>query len=91
MPTRVGSWQRNDTPQPCRSRRRARAPRQSTTALFERPEQWHGGSGGAGVGYGIGAALGVGLAYRGTDTIVVNVQPEFAQQGSGLDQARERK
>ena len=43
---------------------------------FERPEQWHGGSGGAGVGYGIGAALGVGLAYRGTDTIVVNVQPD---------------
>ena len=43
---------------------------------FERPEQWHGGSGGAGVGYGIGAALGVGLAYRGSDTVVVNVQPD---------------
>ena len=43
---------------------------------FDRPEQWHGGSGGAGVGYGIGAALGVGLAYRGTDTVVVNVQPD---------------
>ena len=43
---------------------------------FERPEQWLGGSGGAGVGYGIGAALGVGLAYRSTDTIVVNVQPD---------------
>jgi thiamine pyrophosphate-dependent acetolactate synthase large subunit-like protein len=43
---------------------------------FDRPEQWHGNSGGAGVGYGIGAALGVGLAYRGSDTVVVNVQPD---------------
>jgi acetolactate synthase I/II/III large subunit len=43
---------------------------------FERPEQWLGSSGGAGVGYGIGAALGVGLAYRGSDTVVVNVQPD---------------
>jgi len=43
---------------------------------FDRTEQWTGSAGGAGVGYGIGAALGVGLAYRGTDTIVVNVQPD---------------
>ena len=32
--------------------------------------------GGAGLGYGIGAALGVGLAYRGSDTLVVNIQPD---------------
>ncbi len=42
----------------------------------EKPTQWLGGSGGAGLGYGIGAALGVGVAYKGTDTIVVNIQPD---------------
>lgn len=42
----------------------------------EEPTQWLGGSGGAGLGYGIGAALGVGLAYKDTSTIVVNIQPD---------------
>ncbi|MCC6177088.1 MAG: thiamine pyrophosphate-binding protein [Chloroflexi bacterium] len=42
----------------------------------ERPEQWLGGSGGAGLGYGIGAALGVGLAHLGSEKVVVNIQPD---------------
>jgi len=43
---------------------------------IERPDQWTGPAGGAGLGYGIGASLGVGLAYKGTGRIVVNIQPD---------------
>jgi acetolactate synthase-1/2/3 large subunit len=43
---------------------------------LERPRQYLGGSGGAGLGYGIGATIGACLARRGTDTLVVDVQPD---------------
>jgi thiamine pyrophosphate-dependent acetolactate synthase large subunit-like protein len=43
---------------------------------IERPDQWTGPSGGAGVGYGIGASLGVALAHAGTGRIVVDIQPD---------------
>jgi acetolactate synthase-1/2/3 large subunit len=42
----------------------------------EDPYQYNGTSGGAGLGYGIGASLGVGLAHKGSDRIVVNLQPD---------------
>ena len=43
---------------------------------LERPYQYTGTSGGAGVGYGIGASLGVGLAHKGTGRLVVDLQPD---------------
>lgn len=43
---------------------------------LRQPHQWLGGSGGAGLGYGVGAALGSALAYRGRDTIIVNLQAD---------------
>jgi thiamine pyrophosphate-dependent acetolactate synthase large subunit-like protein len=42
----------------------------------EQAYQYTGTSGGAGLGYGIGASLGVGLAHKGSDRIVVNLQPD---------------
>ena len=42
----------------------------------ERPYQYTGTSGGAGLGYGVGASLGVGLAHKGTGRLVVNLQPD---------------
>jgi thiamine pyrophosphate-dependent acetolactate synthase large subunit-like protein len=42
----------------------------------QRPDQYTGSSGGAGLGYGIGASLGVGLAYSGSGRVVVNLQPD---------------
>jgi acetolactate synthase I/II/III large subunit len=42
----------------------------------DKPYQYTGSSGGAGLGYGIGASLGVGLAHAGTGRIVVNLQPD---------------
>lgn len=43
---------------------------------LRQPHQWLGGSGGAGLGYGVGAALGSALAYRGRDTIIVDLQAD---------------
>ncbi|HEV7663087.1 MAG TPA: thiamine pyrophosphate-binding protein [Chloroflexota bacterium] len=42
----------------------------------DQPYQYTGTAGGAGLGYGIGASLGVGLAYKGSKRIVVNLQPD---------------
>jgi thiamine pyrophosphate-dependent acetolactate synthase large subunit-like protein len=42
----------------------------------DRPYQYTGSSGGAGLGYGIGASLGVGLAHKGHDRLVVNLQSD---------------
>jgi thiamine pyrophosphate-dependent acetolactate synthase large subunit-like protein len=43
---------------------------------WSRPEQFLGGSGGAGLGYGAGAAIGAALAYRGTGRVCVDLQPD---------------
>ena len=43
---------------------------------IEQPYQYTGTSGGAGLGYGIGASLGVGLAHKGSNRVVVNLQPD---------------
>ncbi|WP_206812857.1 thiamine pyrophosphate-dependent enzyme [Paradesulfitobacterium ferrireducens] len=43
---------------------------------LKQPQQWLGGSGGAGLGYGLGAALGAALAYRGSDTVIVDLQAD---------------
>ncbi|HEV2282493.1 MAG TPA: thiamine pyrophosphate-dependent enzyme [bacterium] len=43
---------------------------------FTRPDQFLGGSGGAGLGYGAGAAIGAALAYRGTGRVCVDLQPD---------------
>ena len=40
------------------------------------PDQFLGGSGGAGLGYGAGAAIGAALAYRGTGRVCVDLQPD---------------
>lgn len=43
---------------------------------WTRPEQYLGGSGGAGLGYGAGASIGAALAYRGTGTICLDLQAD---------------
>ncbi len=43
---------------------------------FREPTQYLGKSGGAGVGYGSGASIGAALAYRGTETLCVNLQSD---------------
>ncbi len=43
---------------------------------IERPQDWTGSSGGAGIGYGIGASLGVALARKKSGAIVVDLQPD---------------
>lgn len=43
---------------------------------WTRPDQFLGGSGGAGLGYGAGAAIGAALAYRGTGRVCVDLQPD---------------
>lgn len=43
---------------------------------LDQPYQWLGGSGGAGLGYGLGAALGAALAYRGHDTMIIDLQAD---------------
>ncbi len=40
------------------------------------PDQFLGGSGGAGLGYGAGAAIGAALAHRGTGRVCVDLQPD---------------
>lgn len=40
------------------------------------PRQYLGESGGGGLGYGIGAAIGAALAWRNTDTVVVDIQSD---------------
>jgi acetolactate synthase I/II/III large subunit len=40
------------------------------------PRQYLGGSGGAGVGYAIGASLGVALAYKGSNRLCIDLQPD---------------
>jgi len=40
------------------------------------PDEFLGGSGGAGLGYGAGAAIGAALAYRGTGRVCVDLQPD---------------
>jgi thiamine pyrophosphate-dependent acetolactate synthase large subunit-like protein len=40
------------------------------------PDQFVGGSGGAGLGYGAGAAIGAALAYRETGRVCVDLQPD---------------
>ena len=60
---------------------------------IEQPYQYTGSSGGAGLGYGIGASLGVALAYRGSDRIVLNLQPDgdFLYSSSALYTAAHEK
>lgn len=43
---------------------------------LEHAHQYCGESGGAGLGYGMGAALGVALANRGTDRLVIDLQSD---------------
>ncbi|HEV2439270.1 MAG TPA: thiamine pyrophosphate-dependent enzyme [bacterium] len=43
---------------------------------WTRPDQFLGGSGGAGLGYGAGAAIGAALAHRGTGRICVDLQAD---------------
>ncbi|MGH3438136.1 MAG: thiamine pyrophosphate-binding protein [Sciscionella sp.] len=43
---------------------------------LEHAYQYCGESGGAGLGYGIGAAIGVALAHRGTDRLVIDLQSD---------------
>jgi acetolactate synthase I/II/III large subunit len=43
---------------------------------FEKPYQWIGGSGGAGVGYGAPAAVGAALAHKKHGRFVVNLQTD---------------
>jgi benzoylformate decarboxylase/acetolactate synthase-1/2/3 large subunit len=43
---------------------------------FERADQYLGLSGGAGLGYGLGASIGAALAHRGTDRLIVDIQPD---------------
>jgi acetolactate synthase-1/2/3 large subunit len=40
------------------------------------PQQYLGGSGGAGVGYAIGASLGAALAYKGSGRLCIDLQPD---------------
>jgi thiamine pyrophosphate-dependent acetolactate synthase large subunit-like protein len=60
---------------------------------LEQPYQYTGSSGGAGLGYGIGASLGVALAHRGSDRIVLNLQPDgdFLYSSSALYTAAHEK
>ncbi len=60
---------------------------------IEQPYQYTGSSGGAGLGYGIGASLGVALAHRGSDRIVLNLQPDgdFLYSSSALYTAAHEK
>jgi len=43
---------------------------------FEKPHQWIGGSGGAGVGYGAPAAVGAALAHKRHGRLAVNIQAD---------------
>jgi acetolactate synthase I/II/III large subunit len=43
---------------------------------WTRPDQYLGGSGGAGLGYSAGASIGVALAHRGTGRVCVDLQPD---------------
>jgi thiamine pyrophosphate-dependent acetolactate synthase large subunit-like protein len=43
---------------------------------FTKPNQYLGGSGGAGVGYGSGAAIGAALALKDTGKLAVNIQSD---------------
>ena len=43
---------------------------------FEKPYQWIGGSGGAGVGYGAPAAVGAALAHKSHGRLAVNIQAD---------------
>src|SRR5262249_57979220 len=42
--------------------------------MFDKPYQWIGGSGGAGIGYGAPAAVGAALANRRYGRLSVNIQ-----------------
>jgi thiamine pyrophosphate-dependent acetolactate synthase large subunit-like protein len=57
------------------------------------PYRYLGGSGGSGVGYGLSAAIGAALAYRGTDKVCVNIQPDgdFLMTASALYTAAHHK
>jgi thiamine pyrophosphate-dependent acetolactate synthase large subunit-like protein len=44
--------------------------------VFEEPDCFLGHNEGAGLGYGMGVSIGACLAHRGTDRLVVNLQPE---------------
>jgi acetolactate synthase I/II/III large subunit len=43
---------------------------------WTRPDQYLGGSGGAGLGYSAGASIGIALAHRGTGRVCVDLQPD---------------
>jgi acetolactate synthase-1/2/3 large subunit len=43
---------------------------------WTQPYQYLGGSGGSGVGYGLSAAIGAALAYRGSEKVCVDIQPD---------------
>ena len=43
---------------------------------FDKPYQWNGGSGGAGVGYGAPAAVGAALAHKRHGRLAVNIQAD---------------
>ena len=43
---------------------------------WTQPYQYLGGSGGSGVGYTLSAAIGAALAYRGSDKVCVDIQPD---------------
>jgi thiamine pyrophosphate-dependent acetolactate synthase large subunit-like protein len=60
---------------------------------WTRPYQYLGGSGGSGVGYGLSAAIGAALAYRGSDKVCVDIQPDgdFLMTASALYTAAHHK
>jgi thiamine pyrophosphate-dependent acetolactate synthase large subunit-like protein len=60
---------------------------------IDKPYQYTGSSGGAGLGYGIGASLGVGLAHKDSGRIVLNLQPDgdFLFSSSALYTAAHEK
>src|SRR4029450_10384252 len=43
---------------------------------FTKPNQYLGGSGGAGLGYGPGAVIGASLALKGTGKFAVSIEPD---------------
>ncbi|HZO36089.1 MAG TPA: thiamine pyrophosphate-dependent enzyme, partial [Solirubrobacteraceae bacterium] len=43
---------------------------------IERPDQYLGGQGGAGLGYGLGASIGAALAHRDSDRLVIDLQSD---------------
>ncbi|HZO37506.1 MAG TPA: thiamine pyrophosphate-dependent enzyme, partial [Solirubrobacteraceae bacterium] len=43
---------------------------------IDRPDQYLGGQGGAGLGYGLGASIGAALAHRDSDRLVIDLQSD---------------